>query len=196
MRLDWRAAMQSTGGMCLINGCGLKVKRRGLCYGHYMKQWRYGDPLYQQQRPHVDLVGQQFGLLHVREYVQGDRSNGSRWLCVCECGASTLVRTGDLNRGTVTTCGASAHTFEDTAEYSAAHERIRSAKGSASDYQCVDCGGAAAHWSYDHADPDERTSAVVKGNPAYSLDPDHYDPRCVSCHKVFDLDYLGIEMPA
>lgn len=188
--------MQSIDGTCQISGCGLRVKRKGLCYGHYMKQWRYGDPLHEPRRTHVDLVGHRFGLLVVRGYVQGGRSNVSRWLCDCDCGATTLVRTGDLNRGTVTTCAASSHTFEETAEYSAAHERVRVAKGSASTYPCVDCGGPAAHWSYDHADPDERTSGRVKGNPPYSLDPDHYDPRCVACHKVFDLDYLGVGMLA
>lgn len=30
---------------CSVNGCDLPVKRKrsGLCYGHYMKMWRYGD---------------------------------------------------------------------------------------------------------------------------------------------------------
>jgi len=30
---------------CSVDGCELPVKRKrsGLCYGHYMRQWRYGD---------------------------------------------------------------------------------------------------------------------------------------------------------
>jgi hypothetical protein len=74
----------------------------------------------------------------------------------------------------------------DAVTYDGAHGRVYALKGSASNYSCVDCGMSAKHWSYDHADPDERP-----GPPApYSVNPDHYTPRCVACHKRFDLDYL------
>lgn len=74
----------------------------------------------------------------------------------------------------------------DDATYSAVHQRVRLRYGSPRLQTCVDCGGRAAQWSYSHEDPNERQSD--KG--PYSLNIDNYDPRCVSCHKKFDLAYL------
>jgi hypothetical protein len=72
----------------------------------------------------------------------------------------------------------------DEVGYAGAHDRAEATKGRACDHACVDCGQAARHWSYDHADPNEL--ATEAGYP-YSADPSHYVPRCVSCHKKFDL---------
>lgn len=36
-------------------------------------------------------------------------------------------------------------------------------------------------WSYDGTDPDERTDPAR--GCRYSPDPDHYRPRCRSCHR-------------
>lgn len=71
----------------------------------------------------------------------------------------------------------------DEATYEGMHQRVRAAKGSARKHACTDCGKPARHWSYDRADPNEQTGD--KG--LYSLDIGHYVPRCVSCHKTFDL---------
>lgn len=73
----------------------------------------------------------------------------------------------------------------DEATYAGIHQRLRRARGSAKGYGCVDCGASARQWSYDHADPDGRIDDVL-GLP-YSTDLDHYDPRCVPCHKKHDL---------
>jgi hypothetical protein len=70
--------------------------------------------------------------------------------------------------------------------YSAAHMRVRAAQGSASAYPCVDCQGEAQQWSYDHADQNEKQSDFG----AYSTDPQHYEARCTSCHKLFDLAHI------
>jgi hypothetical protein len=67
--------------------------------------------------------------------------------------------------------------------YYGMHRRVRAVKGRASSYPCVGCGKPARHWSYDHADPDERQSELGP----YSISADHYVPRCVSCHKHLDL---------
>jgi hypothetical protein len=85
------------------------------------------------------------------------------------------------------TRGAANHLWRgDDVGYNAMHARIRSRLGSARDRQCVGCGGPAHSWSYDHADPDERT-ATVQGMPrAYSIDITHYVPRCKRCHSTFD----------
>lgn len=70
--------------------------------------------------------------------------------------------------------------------YAAAHQRLKVSLGPASTYPCVDCGSTAAQWSYNRDDPDEKQDA--KG--PYSLKADHYRPRCVSCHKRFDLAHI------
>lgn len=75
----------------------------------------------------------------------------------------------------------------DAATASAVHQRVRAARGSASSWCCTDCARPAEHWSYDHTDQEERFDAE-KG--PYSLDIDRYFPRCVRCHKRFDMDYL------
>jgi hypothetical protein len=75
----------------------------------------------------------------------------------------------------------------DDVGYTGMHDRLRSWFGSASDRLCAVCGGSAAQWSYDHADPDEKASPYGP----YSVDTDHYRALCVPCHKRFDLAIIG-----
>jgi hypothetical protein len=79
--------------------------------------------------------------------------------------------------------------------YEAAHIRVIRLRGVASTHACVDCGKGAQHWSYDHADPDERRGPVVCGGKVRTLpwsdNPTHYAPRCASCHKKFDRVFLA-----
>jgi hypothetical protein len=70
----------------------------------------------------------------------------------------------------------------------AAHRRVQRKRGSASNHTCIDCGQQAKHWSYDHTDPAEK---VDPERGPYSTDPSHYHPRCVRCHKQFDLTHIG-----
>lgn len=173
---------------CTVAGCDKTPRSRGpYCYGHYMKNWRYGTPEPSHPQRWTDHTGERFGLLVVVERIE------VMWRCTCDCGNETLVRSGDLQRGTVATCGDRAtHHRRDDAGYSAAHGRVHSEHGRAASHMCVDCGSPARHWSYNHDDPDERLSrtARIKGI-AFSLDPMHYSPRCVPCHKRFDLDKIN-----
>lgn len=76
----------------------------------------------------------------------------------------------------------------DQASYSAVHLRLRKWRGRASAHQCIDCGKRAGQWSYGHArGPGHRECEVGP----YSVDLADYDPRCVTCHKKFDLAHLG-----
>lgn len=68
--------------------------------------------------------------------------------------------------------------------YYGAHKRVAAVQGAARERLCW-CGNRAAHWSYNHADPNEMQSEMGP----YSLDPLYYDPRCVSCHKKADLSW-------
>jgi hypothetical protein len=176
---------------CDLEECDRPVTRTGLCYGHYMKQWRYGDPRYQAAPRHSDLTGRRFGSLIALAYEpKTATTRASKWRCLCDCG-TTRVRASDLNRGTVQTCGDVRHQLEPIVGYTAAHDRVTREHGPARDHACTDCGQPAAQWSYDHADPDERIAEAIKGAPPYSLKLEHYQARCIPCHKRFDLDHLA-----
>lgn len=172
-------------GTCPVLDCTQPIKRAGYCYGHYMKNWRYGTPTPEFEPKWVDARGQRFGTLVVQERV------GRAWLCLCDCGRRRVASAGELNRsGESASCGdRMIHRRLDDAGYTAAHQRCRSDRGLVQGHDCIDCGDTAQHWSYNHDDPDERLALGLSANPvAYSLDPSHYSPRCVSCHKRFDLD--------
>lgn len=171
---------------CKVADCTKHIKRAGFCYAHYMKNWRYGTPTPEHPKRHQDLAGQRFG-----ELVVVDRTTDGFWICRCDCGNETKVRTGCLNRGSTQRCGSGQHRERNAVGYGAAHERVRRQRGNASEYKCVDCGEPAQHWSYDHADPGELVSVAsqTKGI-TYSTDPTHYEPRCVPCHKTADLARL------
>lgn len=171
---------------CSLPDCGKPIKRAGYCYGHYMKNWRYGTPTPDHAPAWIDLREQRFGSLVVQSRV------GKLWVCKCDCGATATVRAGDLNRGTVSTCGNKAtHWRREDIGYSMAHGRVRSDRGRVQDHDCTDCGRTAEHWSYNHTDPDELMAEGLSARPvAYSPRPEHYSPRCIKCHKRFDLDHI------
>lgn len=172
---------------CSLSECDKPVKRAGYCYGHYMKNWRYGTPTPEHAPGWADIRGQRFGTVVVVE------RDGSRWLCRCDCGRERLASAGELNRtGEATTCGdRTTHRRRDDAGYGAAHERVRHDRGLVQAHDCIDCGHPAQHWSYNHDDPDERLAYGLSVRPvAYSLKPEHYAPRCVSCHKRYDLNRI------
>jgi len=68
--------------------------------------------------------------------------------------------------------------------YSGTHQRNRRLVGSASEYQCVDCGEQALHWSYDH---NAASNELLddRGYP-FATSLAHYSPRCATCHARFD----------
>lgn len=168
---------------CKLEDCARPIKRGGYCYGHYMKNWRYGTPEPEHPARFDDIAGQRFGTLTAVERKQG------KWLCRCDCGNERLASAGELNRtGDANTCGTKSNHLSDNVGYGAAHDRVKRLHGPADRHQCVDCGSRAQHWSYDHTDPDERYEEGLSARPvAYSLDVEHYSPRCVPCHKRYDL---------
>lgn len=67
--------------------------------------------------------------------------------------------------------------------YYSAHTRVLVAKGPAKGYPCVDnCGKDALDWSL------RKTATVVVDDRGrkYSLNPEDYEPRCRSCHMIYD----------
>ena len=171
---------------CSVDDCDKPVKRFGFCYGHYMKNWRYGTPTPTHRSKVVSIVGARFGTLVVIERV------GQQWRCVCDCGESRTVNAGDLNRyGDKNTCGVIGRHLPDDVSYRAVHDRVKRALGRAADFPCVDCGCDAKQWSYDRADDRERVQHGLSVNAIpYSTDLSRYQPRCIPCHKRFDLDAI------
>jgi hypothetical protein len=72
----------------------------------------------------------------------------------------------------------------NTVDYVRAHKAVTKSRGPASDQACVECGGAAQDWSYDHTDPAPLTNG--EGGGPYSNDVSRYVPRCKVCHYRFD----------
>lgn len=169
---------------CSVDNCAKPVKRNTYCYGHYMKNWRYGTPTPEWPSKYDNLVLRRYGTLVVLA------RRGESWLCKCDCGKYRVTRTGDLNRtGAANTCGIAGQHLADAPSYAAAHARVKALYGPASSHECVGCGNPAKHWYYDHTDPNELHESGLSSNPiAYSAHPSHYSPRCVPCHKRYDLD--------
>lgn len=71
----------------------------------------------------------------------------------------------------------------DNVGFRAVHDRLVAAFGKASRQDCVDCGSAAREWSYRGGAPDEQAST----QGPFTTDLTYYDPRCVRCHRRYDL---------
>ncbi len=144
----------------------------------------------------IDMTGQMFGRLTVLKRVANTKAGQARWACRCSCGAETVVAGIVLRHGRSRSCGClrgagTGRPRNPVVTYDGAHMRIYRERGKAKYYACVDCGATAQDWSYDRTDPDELTGEVVTpdGRPImvpYSMKPEHYSPRCKSCHIRLD----------
>jgi hypothetical protein len=177
---------------CAVPTCEKENRRRSpYCYAHYMKNWRYGTPNPTHPKFRKDLTGLSVGKLTVTSH-----HSPGKWICECKCGKQVIKSTSELNRcvvkGWKITCGSTDCRRMEIVCYSSAHDRVRRDRGAATIYSCVDCGAQAQQWSYCHLDPNELLSKEEAsfGLP-YSCDPSQYAPRCVPCHKRFDIDRLG-----
>ena len=76
--------------------------------------------------------------------------------------------------------------MENRTDYTSVHIALSRKRGKASARDCVDCHRPARDWSYDHKDPNE---IRCETGEFYSLNPDHYEARCRSCHLKFDKEH-------
>lgn len=162
-------------------GCARPTKGHGWCKAHLDRVRNTGKPGPAEIRPRMPL-GRKCVIEDCDHIVKAD---GARGFCgmhyqrIKKHGDPSVVLSGgaslprELNPGWT----------GDAASYNAVHQRLRNYMGRAADHQCHECGGHAAHWSYDNADPNERID-VQMGR--YSPDLDHYQPRCVPCHSALD----------
>lgn len=167
---------------CVRLRCGTKGSR--LCEAHY-KRRHLGRPDWDAKlrgqrtvRPRCRLDGceriaKDDGLCwtHLRRSKDGLANWGDPCEAAMGAGRTTLVNS-----------------------YGAAHQRVRQARGPASGYRCVECGGEARDWSYDGTDPAQEFGprpARSRERPEesrhfYSLDPNFYKPMCKKCHMQMD----------
>lgn len=53
----------------------------------------------------ADLIGQRFGKLLIRKRLgRMGESHAIHWECLCDCGSSSVVKTGNLMNGSTTSC--------------------------------------------------------------------------------------------
>lgn len=53
----------------------------------------------------LNLQGDRFGRLTAVYYISGSKSKKSKWHCVCDCGSTKEVSTGNLTNGKTKSCG-------------------------------------------------------------------------------------------
>lgn len=161
---------------CQAPGCNSKANRRraGLCEKHYMRMRRNGTfESIQKRIPDAECIAED---CHDRAATVAG---------YCRNCHLRLKSHGTLERhvGVLSPLWLNF----DEANYRTVHQRIRKWRGSASGYICVDCGENAYHWSYNHSSIFERTEVVDGFSVSFSPLVSDYDPRCVKCHKKFDL---------
>lgn len=173
---------------CSVDGCDKPQKYRytGYCIAHHARYLRNGDP----------------GVPEVQ-----DKSAPKQQCSVLSCTTDAVAkgmchhhwrrvrRHGDPEYVTPSTGQYNNYWHGDNIGIGAAHDRVRAAKGAATQHQCVDCGQAAKQWAYDHTDPSEKVGDNHGCPCPYSVDPAYYQPMCVPCHKRFDLAHIKVRTP-
>lgn len=53
----------------------------------------------------IDITGDKYGLLTVVEKAPHEVKGQTKWLCICECGSTKVIRTNDLRSGKTLSCG-------------------------------------------------------------------------------------------
>jgi hypothetical protein len=117
----------------------------------------------------------------LRSLISGDaRSCGCsrgrpkyEWKCCPVCGRRARIRRD--RRSCSRACGhklTGAALRAESPSYDVWHNRVKKARGPASDYHCIDCSGQAEDWST--ADPSSDDVWV------------RFQPRCRKCHRRYD----------
>jgi hypothetical protein len=204
----------SRDGVYLLDGCGAPRKSLGLCSMHYQRRRKTGDvgglePLLQ---PRTGAACSVEGCEKAESTKRLCQMHYARWVKSGDAGSADPLRartaTGMCEHDGCTRpyygkglrwvhyLRTRRHGDPDvvlrecggTVDYGGAHQRVHRVRGKASTHACVDCGKPAYHWAYKHDDPDELMGMTPSGLRPYSLNIDSYQPMCVSCHKVFDLN--------
>lgn len=169
---DPTAGRLPVGSPCTAPACDRANVRRGLCGLHAQRMERNGTlEIANVRKPCVIEGCDQLGMARgwCRLHYERWQRNGDP----IAVGVSSAMLPGELN----------CKWQGEEIGYTAAHDRVRKAYGSARGHSCVDCNSSADGWSYDHGDPDERKTDA--GIP-YSTKLEHYQARCNPCHWKID----------
>lgn len=117
------------------------------------------------------------------------------WACLCDCGNASIVKGGTLTSGNSTRCrgcsDADRRVSDERVTYALVHTRLQARRGSAAGQPCFGCGRAAHVWAYQHnGGVSEREEWRLGRGKQYlvpfSVNLDHYEPMCHSCHATLD----------
>jgi len=159
---------------CTLDGCGKPLIARGLCGKHYASARSNGTLPEDWPRKRVTPTGP----CTVEGCTKPMFATN-----LCGMHYRRVWANGTLE-GTAPKRGSEAPGWVgDDATYRTVHSRLVALRGKAADHVCVDCGGSALEWSYDHSDPNEKHD---RRGGDYSVDPERYEPRCRRCHYWFD----------
>lgn len=134
--------------------------------------------------------GDRYGSLVIVERL-GAVKGSQRVRCKCDCGAFKELNLQNLTSGATTNCTDRQHHPHpwkgDEIAYHAAHQRITSRRGRASEHRCIWCPRQAEQWALGHTTANIRRDTTGKdsGKP-YSTGPNDYQPMCRTCHQRFD----------
>jgi hypothetical protein len=167
--------------VCVVDGCEGPHSARGLCAMHYRRALRHGDPLVEKPkgRPARSVV-----------CLAGDCARRVVSLGYCSLHYGRLLRHGDPNVVLV-------QTRSETPTYQRAHQYVKRERGKATEHRCVDCGGQAQEWSYDHSDPFPLVQSLYDSRSGrtrsvtYSADTSRFEARCRRCHVRFDIAHAA-----
>jgi hypothetical protein len=161
---------------CSVEGCERPALTRGWCQAHYFRVRRNGHPgaaaIDDRRRLPCSVEG-----CERPSYARG----------MCQLHDRRVAKGGHPSYMPPPRRGPANPEWKgDQVGYTAAHDRVRRARGPASAQTCA-CGAAARHWAYTHDDPAE---LVAPDGVRYSGDPARYVALCVPCHKSGDLARL------
>lgn len=163
--------------ICVVDGCEAMHYCRGWCRLHYDRWLKGGNP------GPVEAKLQRGRTCSIEGCDRKHQAQGwcfvhyVRWLKTGDPGPVGLLKQMPSQNG-------------DDVTYSGAHRRVRRLRGPASQYLCRHCPQQAEQWAYGHLDPNEKMGAVPGGSMlAFSVDPNHYIPLCISCHIALDMKH-------
>lgn len=90
--------------------CQCDCGEKATVQGHYLRSgWTQSCGCLHKEvaakRNFIDITGHRYGRLTVIEQRKSGKRGGSRWLCRCDCGETTIVSSHNLRSGTTKSCG-------------------------------------------------------------------------------------------
>lgn len=195
-------------GTCECCGVLILAEKRGpvptVCEEHKAERKRIRENARRTPKPRRTVrperrkykPGQRFGNLTLVQYIEHD-SSGSRALFACDCSTvKALAVRNVVSRATSNCADRTQHPdprVRDVVSYSGAHERLRKARGDASNYDCaaIECTLRGSGWAYLHGSTSPLSESEKRDSGPYVLDPTMYAPLCRHHHERWDRAHRG-----